>query len=90
MSRSPGRLAKINAIIIVVTIAIMVIAAVIAKLTVKPLPKIEPMELVQQATPFDHDDWLFQLNAHGVTDLAEQCCIVAKLCDEYVVSIHAR
>jgi len=37
---------------------------------VKPLPKIEPMELVQQATPFDHDEWLFEVKHDGFRSLA--------------------
>ena len=31
----------------------------------KSLPKIEPMELVQQATPFDDADWLFEVKYDG-------------------------
>ncbi len=34
------------------------------------LPKIEPMELVQQATPFDHADWLFEVKHDGFRSLA--------------------
>jgi hypothetical protein len=34
-------------------------------LTMKPLPKIKPMELVQQATPFDHPDWLYEPKHDG-------------------------
>jgi bifunctional non-homologous end joining protein LigD len=37
---------------------------------VKPLPKIEPMELVPQATPFDHDEWLFEVKHDGFRALA--------------------
>jgi bifunctional non-homologous end joining protein LigD len=41
-----------------------------ASLTVKPLPKIEPMKLVQQATPFDDDEWLFEVKHDGFRALA--------------------
>lgn len=35
----------------------------------KSLPKIEPMELVQQATPFDDADWLFEVKYDGFRSL---------------------
>jgi bifunctional non-homologous end joining protein LigD len=38
--------------------------------TVKPLPKIEPIELVQQGKPFDHDEWLFEVKHDGFRALA--------------------
>ena len=34
-----------------------------------PLPKIEPMELIQQASPFDHDGWLFEIKHDGFRSL---------------------
>ena len=33
-------------------------------------PKIEPMQLVQQSAPFDHDDWLFEIKHDGFRSLA--------------------
>ena len=36
----------------------------------KALPKIEPMELVQQPAPFDHDEWLFEVKHDGFRSLA--------------------
>ena len=35
-----------------------------------PLAKIEPMELMQQATPFDQDEWLFEMKHDGFRSLA--------------------
>ena len=34
------------------------------------LPKIEPMELVQQATPFDGAGWVFEVKYDGFRSLA--------------------
>jgi bifunctional non-homologous end joining protein LigD len=34
------------------------------------LPKIEPMELIQQATPFDHDEWMFEVKHDGFRAVA--------------------
>jgi bifunctional non-homologous end joining protein LigD len=34
------------------------------------LPKVEPMELMQQASPFDHDDWIFEIKHDGFRALA--------------------
>jgi bifunctional non-homologous end joining protein LigD len=34
------------------------------------LPNIEPMELVQRATPFDHPDWIFEIKHDGFRSLA--------------------
>lgn len=34
------------------------------------LPKIHPMELTQQATPFDHDEWIFEVKHDGFRSLA--------------------
>ena len=36
----------------------------------KPLPKVVPMTLIQQATPFDHADWLFEIKHDGFRSLA--------------------
>src|SRR5580765_1242999 len=36
----------------------------------KPFPTIEPMELIQQALPFDHPDWLFEPKHDGFRALA--------------------
>jgi len=36
----------------------------------KALPKIEPLELVQQAAPFDHDEWLFEVKHDGFRAVA--------------------
>ncbi len=34
------------------------------------LPKIEPVKLVQQSSPFDHDEWLFEIKHDGFRALA--------------------
>jgi bifunctional non-homologous end joining protein LigD len=34
------------------------------------LPKIDTMELIQQSTPFDHPDWIFELKYDGFRSLA--------------------
>ena len=48
----------------------------------EPLPKIEPMELAQQATPFDHPDWLFEPKHDGFRALAyiqgDDCKLVSR------------
>ena len=36
----------------------------------KALPKIEPLELVQRAAPFDHDEWLFEVKHDGFRAVA--------------------
>ena len=36
----------------------------------RPLPKVEPMALLRQAAPFDHDEWLFELKHDGVRAVA--------------------
>ena len=36
----------------------------------KPLPNIEPMELVQQAAPFDRDDWFYEVKHDGFRAVA--------------------
>jgi bifunctional non-homologous end joining protein LigD len=35
------------------------------------LPNVTPMELVQQTTPFDHPDWLFEIKYDGFRSLAD-------------------
>src|SRR3954447_21459038 len=37
---------------------------------VMPLPKIGPLELIQQRSPFDHDDWLFEIKHDGFRAVA--------------------
>jgi ATP-dependent DNA ligase len=48
----------------------------------KPLPKIEPMELIQQATPFDHPDWSYEPKHDGFRALAyiqgDECKLVSR------------
>lgn len=48
----------------------------------KPLPKIEPMELMPQATPFDNPDWLFEPKHDGFRALAyvqgDDCHLVSR------------
>ncbi len=34
------------------------------------LPTVEPMELVQQTTPFNHDEWLFEIKHDGFRAMA--------------------
>lgn len=48
----------------------------------KPFPKVEPMETIERATPFDHPDWLYEPKHDGFRAIAyiqgDECKLVSR------------